>query len=214
SFRAYRTVAQSVDDHGKLLATSGSYRRAMAVRGNPNAFASSLTGTYATDPGYGAKLIRLMQQYDLYRYDTVSGAQRANAAPPASGASAGPTTGQPGSLAASPTTTPAVPGTAPSAPGSSAPGMAASGVSAQSAWIPGTSIPGASAAGSAPSGSGRAGSAKGAPHSASGGARTSPAPARRPTASPTAPPRASASAPGSPPPPPAPPPTPTAHAPP
>jgi flagellum-specific peptidoglycan hydrolase FlgJ len=68
-FARYHNVAQSINDHGRLLATSGYYTHAMAVRHSPNAFADALTGVYATDPGYGAKLIGLMRQYNLYRYD-------------------------------------------------------------------------------------------------------------------------------------------------
>jgi flagellum-specific peptidoglycan hydrolase FlgJ len=68
-FRVYHDFAESIDDHGKLLATSGYYRHAMAERLDPNRFAASLTGVYATDPAYGDKLIGIMQQYDLYRYD-------------------------------------------------------------------------------------------------------------------------------------------------
>src|SRR5258708_19910860 len=49
-FRVYHDVAESIDDHGKLLATSGYYRQAMADRPNPNKFATSLTGVSATDP--------------------------------------------------------------------------------------------------------------------------------------------------------------------
>ena len=76
AFRVYDNVAQSIDDHGKLLATSVYYRRSMAQRQNPNAFATSLTGVYATDPSYGTKLISLMQRYDLYRYDSATSAAR------------------------------------------------------------------------------------------------------------------------------------------
>jgi flagellum-specific peptidoglycan hydrolase FlgJ len=68
-FRVYHNFAESIDDHGRLLATSGYYRQAMADRQNPDKFAASLTGIYATDPAYGTKLIGIMQQYDLYRYD-------------------------------------------------------------------------------------------------------------------------------------------------
>ena len=68
-FRVYHSFAESIDDHGRLLADSGYYQQAMAVRRAPNAFASALTGVYATDPGYGAKLISLMRQYNLYQYD-------------------------------------------------------------------------------------------------------------------------------------------------
>src|SRR5438477_8267554 len=77
SFRVYNTTAESIDDHGNLLATSGFYRRSMADRQNPNAFAQGLTGIYATDPSYGTKLISLMRQYDLYRYDVAPAAAKA-----------------------------------------------------------------------------------------------------------------------------------------
>jgi len=90
SFRVYRNTAESIDDHGKLLATSGYYRRSMADRHDPDAFAASLTGVYATDPEYGAKLIHLMRRFDLYRYDNLSsaaahpgGPSGATATPPA-----------------------------------------------------------------------------------------------------------------------------------
>ena len=69
AFRVYHNFAESIADHGQLLAGSGYYQQAMAVRGAPNAFANALTGVYATDPGYGAKLISLMRQYNLYQYD-------------------------------------------------------------------------------------------------------------------------------------------------
>jgi flagellum-specific peptidoglycan hydrolase FlgJ len=81
-FRVYRNVAESIDDHGRLLATSGYYTRAMAVRHSPNAFAAALTGVYATDPGYGGKLIGLMRQYHLYRYDMAGPGAIAGAAVP------------------------------------------------------------------------------------------------------------------------------------
>jgi len=69
SFRVYHSMAQSIEDHGRLLASGGPYQRSMTLVHDPNAFASSLTGVYATDPSYGAKLISLMQRYNLYRYD-------------------------------------------------------------------------------------------------------------------------------------------------
>jgi len=82
SFRVYNSTAESIDDHGKLLATSGFYRKSMAARRNPNAFAESLTGVYATDPSYGTKLVSLMRQYDLYRYDVASPASQPKPAMP------------------------------------------------------------------------------------------------------------------------------------
>ena len=81
-FRVYHDVAECIDDHGRLLASNGYYKRAMAVRQVPNAFAATLTGVYATDPDYGAKLVGLMRRYDLYRYDIAPRAATSNAAAP------------------------------------------------------------------------------------------------------------------------------------
>ena len=78
-FRVYHNFAESIQDHGELLATSGYYTQAMADRSDPDAFANALTGVYATNPEYGADLIQLMQQYNLYRYD--AGAPAAQSAP-------------------------------------------------------------------------------------------------------------------------------------
>jgi hypothetical protein len=72
SFRAYHSIAQSIEDHGRLLASGGPYQQSMTLIHDPNAFASSLTGVYATDPSYGAKLISLMHRYNLYRYDSAA----------------------------------------------------------------------------------------------------------------------------------------------
>jgi len=69
SFRVYHSVAQSIADHSKLLATGESYQQAMANHQSPDAFANDLTGVYATDPSYGSSLIAIMRLYNLYRYD-------------------------------------------------------------------------------------------------------------------------------------------------
>ncbi len=78
SFRVYNNVAESIDDHGRLLARSGYYQQAMADRQHPDEFAAALTGVYATDPNYGASLISLMRRYDLYRYGPAGQAQQAH----------------------------------------------------------------------------------------------------------------------------------------
>ena len=67
-FRVYHNVAESIADHGKLLATSPSYQHAMADRHLPDAFATDLTGVYATDPNYGSNLIAIMRLYNLYQF--------------------------------------------------------------------------------------------------------------------------------------------------
>ncbi|HEY2277042.1 MAG TPA: glucosaminidase domain-containing protein [Streptosporangiaceae bacterium] len=101
-FRVYHDVAESIDDHGKLLAQSGSYSAAMASKQSPNSFANALTGVYATDPGYGSSLINLMRQYNLYRYDAsaTAGTSKATASSAAGSSSAS------GSTAASPKSRP------------------------------------------------------------------------------------------------------------
>jgi flagellum-specific peptidoglycan hydrolase FlgJ len=71
-FRVYRNTAESINDHGKHLATSEYYKHTMALRKDPNAFAAALTGVYATDPQYGMKLIGLMRRYNLYRFDAAA----------------------------------------------------------------------------------------------------------------------------------------------
>ena len=73
-FRVYHNIAESISDHGRLLVTGPAYRHAMAVRHLPDAFATALTGVYATDPGYGPHLIALMRLYHLYRFDSAAAA--------------------------------------------------------------------------------------------------------------------------------------------
>nr|BFE89316.1 hypothetical protein GCM10020093_119180 [Planobispora longispora] len=60
----------SFKDHGRFLASSARYRAAFAHTADPDRFARKIAKAgYATDPGYPAKLIKLMRTYDLYRYD-------------------------------------------------------------------------------------------------------------------------------------------------
>ena len=73
-FRVYHNVAESIADHSRLLATGASYQHAMADRHLPDAFATDLTGVYATDPQYGANLIAIMRLYNLYRYNASAAA--------------------------------------------------------------------------------------------------------------------------------------------
>ena len=79
-FRVYGNVAQSISDHSLLLATGSAYQQAMADRRSPDAFANDLTGVYATDPDYGASLITIMRQYNLYRFDAGTPAAQPTAA--------------------------------------------------------------------------------------------------------------------------------------
>ncbi len=69
-FRAYNTIAESFVDHGRFFITNSRYATAMKYAGDPREFARQIhKAGYATDPGYSTKLIALMDQYNLYRYD-------------------------------------------------------------------------------------------------------------------------------------------------
>ena len=93
-FRVYANVAQSITDHSLLLATGSAYQQAMADRRSPDAFANDLTGVYATDPNYGANLITIMRQFNLYRFD--AGTSAAHGAVTASRSAGGSNPGQSG----------------------------------------------------------------------------------------------------------------------
>jgi len=207
SFRAYDSTAQSIDDHGRLLASSGYYRKAMADRRNPNAFAQSLTGIYATDPSYGTKLVSLMQQYNLYRYDAASPASRPSATPSAVKPSAAtPSAASPvaATIPGLPVSAPPTPGgTASAAPAPSAPATGQGSTSqrpgpATSKPTPAVPVPPATPAAPAPSATPSAApSAAASPQRTPSGAPSRPAPSaapsgqpasgRRPTAAPAPP---------------------------
>jgi len=59
-FAKFDSLADAFDAHAKLLATAAPYAAARAHADDPKAFANALTGTYATDPMYGAKLNAIM----------------------------------------------------------------------------------------------------------------------------------------------------------
>ena len=70
AFRAYHTLEESVWDHAAFFLQNGRYAGALAVATDPQAFARAINAAgYATDPSYAAKLIGLMDRYDLYRFD-------------------------------------------------------------------------------------------------------------------------------------------------
>jgi len=68
-FRKFASLAEAFDQHGRLLATAGVYRPAMALVQDPEAFADALTGVYATDPQYGFTLKWVMTNYGFRKFD-------------------------------------------------------------------------------------------------------------------------------------------------
>lgn len=59
-FAKFDSLADAFDAHAKLLATASPYAAARTHESDPKAFANALTGVYATDPQYGAKLNAIM----------------------------------------------------------------------------------------------------------------------------------------------------------
>jgi hypothetical protein len=68
-FRAYGSVAESIEDHARLLATSPRYERARAAGEDVALYARALQGTYASDPRYARKLLDIVERYGLGRFD-------------------------------------------------------------------------------------------------------------------------------------------------
>jgi flagellum-specific peptidoglycan hydrolase FlgJ len=150
-FRAYNSVAQSLNDHGLLLATGSPYKQAMADRADPDVFANDLSGVYATDPDYGTSLISIMRLYNLYRFDAGShaGSHAAASAGSVMGATARADTGQTGTggqTGALPAGAQGVAGYGPTlgTAGSAmaTPNLALQGTSSEPAAVPGLAAPG------------------------------------------------------------------------
>jgi flagellar protein FlgJ len=68
-FRSYASIDDSFRDYGRLLTTSANYAAALPVRSDPDAFIRAVARKYATDPEYANKVIRLMDLYNLRRFD-------------------------------------------------------------------------------------------------------------------------------------------------
>lgn len=70
AFRKFDSIADAFDAHAELLATAPVYAECRTNLPDPNDFADSLTGVYATDPNYGTLLKSIMRGSNLYQYDT------------------------------------------------------------------------------------------------------------------------------------------------
>jgi flagellum-specific peptidoglycan hydrolase FlgJ len=69
-FRKYESMAECFSDHARLICNRMSngkkiYAKALSTPNDPIAFANALTGIYATDPQYGAKLVSIMKDRGL-----------------------------------------------------------------------------------------------------------------------------------------------------
>lgn len=68
-FRHYNSWAESIADHSRLLSTKR--YRGLLGQDYKTACKEVAKAGYATDPGYAKKLINLIEQYALFKYDEV-----------------------------------------------------------------------------------------------------------------------------------------------
>lgn len=69
NFRAYDSWGQSIIDHDNFLSNLTRYEKVIAATDGKTAARELQAAGYATDPDYAAKLIDIMDRYDLYMYD-------------------------------------------------------------------------------------------------------------------------------------------------
>lgn len=73
NFKQYKNVADSIEDHARLLAENPAYKKVQGLiqsgDNNPDDFADALQGVYATDPNYANALKSHLRTHDLVQYD-------------------------------------------------------------------------------------------------------------------------------------------------
>lgn len=70
-FRKYPSWLESLKDHSKFLESNSRYEVALAATNYKEQAQALSAAGYATDPDYAAKLISIIETYDLYKYDSV-----------------------------------------------------------------------------------------------------------------------------------------------
>lgn len=68
-FKAYDTFIDSINDHNILLGEAKRYERVRNAKDYKEAAMALQKCGYATDPNYPDKLIQIIEQYKLYKYD-------------------------------------------------------------------------------------------------------------------------------------------------
>jgi len=68
TFRKYASVADSIDDHGKLLASS-LYTNKTKDAATLSEYVTKMGAVYATSPTYANNLMNIINSYDLTQYD-------------------------------------------------------------------------------------------------------------------------------------------------
>lgn len=73
AFRAYNSWEESIEDHARLLSTAPRYKTLIGEKDYKKACIEIKKAGYATDPGYSQKLINLIEEYKLTRFDNKKG---------------------------------------------------------------------------------------------------------------------------------------------
>ena len=69
-FAKYDSFEQSITDHAGFFLRNRRYAKALGVKDDPDAFARAIhKAGYATAPNYSGRLIEIMRQNNLYRFD-------------------------------------------------------------------------------------------------------------------------------------------------
>ena len=70
-FRRYPDRAESIAEHGRLLADDARYAKARRHRAEWRRFLAEMAPTYASDPTYALNVARIIDRYNLARWDSV-----------------------------------------------------------------------------------------------------------------------------------------------
>lgn len=73
-FRAYNSWEESIEDHARLLTSAPRYKALIGEKDYKKACIEIKKAGYATDPDYSQKLINLIEEYKLTRFDNKNGA--------------------------------------------------------------------------------------------------------------------------------------------
>ncbi len=72
TFRAYKTMGDSITDHGNFLLTNSNYHNLIGADYRASCRLIASVDGYATDQTYGAQLLEIIAQFGLAKYDVVS----------------------------------------------------------------------------------------------------------------------------------------------
>jgi len=76
TFRTFASPKESIEHHGRLLASDARYRTSMAHSENWKRFLAEMAPVYASDPNYAQTVTQIIERYGLDRWDALVDGQR------------------------------------------------------------------------------------------------------------------------------------------